>query len=75
MTEDVQACFEELLNTIKLAQNRAISFIEDEKKGALQKLEQQSKQLYDHMLSISQIINKLNEYRCDHFYNFLLVSM
>ncbi|KAF7698228.1 E3 ubiquitin/ISG15 ligase TRIM25-like isoform X2 [Silurus meridionalis] len=73
MIEDVQLCFEELINTINHAQNRAISFIEAEKEGALQKLGQQKKRLDDHMHSISLIKDKIDEYiNNDSYFNFLL---
>lgn len=76
MVEDVQLGFEELINTIDLAQNRAIAFIEAEKLGALQKMEKQKKRLDDHMLSISLIKDKIDEcINNDSYFNFLLVSV
>lgn len=75
MTEDVQLCFEALMNTINEAQNRALSFIEAEKVGALQIIEKQKEQLDDHMLSISLIKDKIDEcINNDSYFNFLLVS-
>ncbi|XP_053095107.1 E3 ubiquitin/ISG15 ligase TRIM25 isoform X2 [Pangasianodon hypophthalmus] len=73
MTEDVQLCFEALLNTINHAQKRAISFIEAEKLGALQKIEKQKERLDDHMVSISLIKDKIDEcLNNDSYFNFLL---
>lgn len=76
MIEDVQLCFEELINTINHAQNRAISFIEAEKVGAHQKIEKQKEQLGGLRLSISMIKNKIDEcINNDSYFNFLLVSL
>lgn len=76
MIEDVQLCFEELMNTINQAENRAISFIKAEKMGALQKIEKQKERLDDHVLSISLIKDKIDEcINNDSYFNFLLVSM
>lgn len=76
MVEDVQLCFKELINTVYHAQNRAISFIEAEKVGALQKIEKQKEQLDGLMLSISLIKDKIDEFNNnDSYFNFLLVSV
>ncbi|TSK87588.1 Tripartite motif-containing protein 16 [Bagarius yarrelli] len=73
MITDVQLCFEALINTITLAQNRDISFIEEEKIGALQKIEQQEKRLNNHLLSISLVMDTLDEFRNNQsYFNFLL---
>lgn len=76
MTEDMQLCFEALMNTINHAQDRAISFIEAEKMEALQKTEKQKERLDDHLLSISLLMDKIDEcINNDSYFNFLLVSM
>lgn len=76
MVEDVELCFKELINTVYHAQNRAISFIEAEKVGALKKIKQQKEQLNDLMLSISLIKDKIDEcINNDSYVNFLLVSV
>lgn len=76
MIEDVQLCFEALLNNVNLAQKRAISFIEAERTRALQNIQQLEDQMDSRMLSISQIMNKLDECRCNHsYFNFLQVSV
>lgn len=76
MTEDVQHCFEKLINTINLAQNRAISFIEADKEEALQKIKKQKECLDNQMLSITLIKEKINDCKNnDSYFNFLLVSM
>ncbi|XP_053509407.1 E3 ubiquitin/ISG15 ligase TRIM25-like [Ictalurus furcatus] len=73
MTEDMQLCFEALMNTINHAQNRAISFIEAEKMEALQKTEKQKERLDDHLLSISLLMDKIDEcINNDSYFNFLL---
>ncbi|XP_017345020.1 E3 ubiquitin/ISG15 ligase TRIM25-like [Ictalurus punctatus] len=73
MTEDMQLCFEALMNTINHAQDRAISFIEAEKMEALQKTEKQKERLDDHLLSISLLMDKIDEcINNDSYFNFLL---
>lgn len=76
MVEDVQLCFKKLIDTINQAQNRAISFIEAQKVGALQKIEKQKERLDNHMVSISLIKDKIDEcINNDSYFNFLLVSV